>query len=478
MLISRSGNRYTVLTANHVACDRIPRDEAIACRADITYTVHIKSSGAEYAVTSVHPLQQTFAEPDLALVTFESDREYEVATLGDSESIALAADIHVAGYPAAFGASGRDRDFFFSSGPVVSQRERAIGGYTLVYGAETKVGMSGGPVFDTDGRVVGIHGLADAAILGQVESAEEAAAKSGFNAAIPINAFVELHDRVGLPSGELMVDSRPPKEKPARIDNPRNARDYCTRGKVRLYNKDRFGSLGDFERCIALDPKGEEATFARVQQGNAHFLGGNYSQAVEEYTAAIAIDEKSGLAYASRAIARARMGDYRGALADFSKAFDDLGYYDAIAYYNRGLAYKRLEEVEKALEDYERAIELDPNFALAYNALGILHADAGDGQAALEDYERAIELDPNFADAYNNRAAILNQQANQQKNQGDIEGAIVSITSAIADLERAAALLLDRERFGQHQQVVFNLQTLKENLKILQRVQSRARSRS
>ncbi len=56
--------------------------------------------------------------------------------------------------------------------------------------------MSGGPVFDADGTVVGIHGQGDT--VGTVKSqwnGQIEEIKTGLNSAIPIDALVVLHSQ-------------------------------------------------------------------------------------------------------------------------------------------------------------------------------------------------------------------------------------------------------------------------------------------
>lgn len=467
VIIARSGDRYLVLTAYHVVCDRIPNREPISCISDITYSVQT-SSGDEYPITGIRPLQQTYADPDLAVVEFTSSRDYEVATFGDSDSAVLASQVFIAGYPTAFGTEGRERDFFLSPGPVVSRRDRAQQGYSLVYGASTKVGMSGGPVFDADGRLVGIHGLADVDGLGQTETGSGgSAAKSGFNAGIPIDTFISLSDRAGLGANSFNIDSRAPSEDPANIDNPQNAEDYRTSGAIELYNGNTSEALEDFSQALDRDPNGDGAAFAYLQQGNAYFGQGQYNLAVEEFTAAADVDDElAGMAYTNRAAARIQMQDYRGAIADLTAAIEE-GYADARTYYNRGVAYTRLGDRASALADYELAARLDGNFALALNALGNAYAEDNDRQRALEQYDRAIAANPNFGDAYNNRATLYNQNAIDAYDSGAIDRAIAQMEAAAADLERALDLFSASGRSMQYQEARFNLQDVRRNLRIL-----------
>ena len=74
----------------------------------------------------------------------------------------------------------------------------------------------------------------------------------------------------------------------------------------------------------------------------------------------------------------------------------------AAAYYNLGIAYYNQGNYIKAIELWEKAIELDPDLAMAYNNLGVAYKNQGNLTKAIESYEKAIELDPDLAMAYVN----------------------------------------------------------------------------
>ena len=57
----------------------------------------------------------------------------------------------------------------------------------------------------------------------------------------------------------------------------------------------------------------------------------------------------------------------------------------------------RAQQIERARELAERAVQMDPNIALAHYDLGFYHRILGDHQAALHKFENAIKVDPNFA---------------------------------------------------------------------------------
>ncbi len=76
-----------------------------------------------------------------------------------------------------------------------------------------------------------------------------------------------------------------------------------------------------------------------------------------------------------------------------------------------------MEDLQGAIKDYDKAIEIDPENAMAYNNRGNVKQYLRDLQGAIQDYDKAIEIDPNYATAYNNRG--IAKQA-----QGDLQGAI------------------------------------------------------
>ena len=63
----------------------------------------------------------------------------------------------------------------------------------------------------------------------------------------------------------------------------------------------------------------------------------------------------------------------------------------ALAVIRRGLAYYRLGEYRKAISDYDRAIELKRYQADAYYSRGDAYRELGDYQQAIADYTASIE---------------------------------------------------------------------------------------
>ncbi|MFP4220950.1 MAG: tetratricopeptide repeat-containing serine protease family protein, partial [Phormidium sp.] len=435
VIVGREGDRYWVLTALHVVCDSIEGQEQVTCREDIAQyrRYHIRTaSGQEYEMTDIQQLQQTLNDPDLALVQFESSRDYPLATLGDSDQAQLASSIFVAGFPVAFDREGAERDFYLTTGTFSARRQEAEGGYTLVHTAISRIGMSGGPIFDSDTRVIGIHGTGGMEVGGQVTietetqqtnptetqqtnptetqqtnrtQVMEVITKSGFNGGVPIASFMQLRQTQQVQVPNLSQDNAPPSEAPANIANPQTAEDYQTSGTIEAYEGNLHSAQERFNQALAMDPNLEGLGRLHVQQGNLYFAQGDYQGAIAEFTAAIEAEDESGMAYTNRAVAWIQLRDYAAAIEDLTAAIAN-GEYDARTHYNRGVAYARQGNLQAAEQDYTRAIQLDSNFAAPLNARGNLALDEGNFEAALEDYERAIAANPNFADAYNNRGTV------------------------------------------------------------------------
>lgn len=230
VIIAKKGKTYTVLTANHVVIN--PNTEYIIRTAN----------NKEYKVTEIKGFRNNESGPDLAVVMFESDDEYSVATISNSDEADIGSGVYISGYPLPAEGS-KEREYAFTNGLVSNVRSSNEKGYTMRYDAVTRRGMSGGPVFDVSARVIGIHGEGESGGLATVKKRDEASqesgqsgqsgeakegqeeVKTGFNYAIPVNTFVEMMPKVGMDKSALKVDNKPPenvdaeKVKQSDVDN-------------------------------------------------------------------------------------------------------------------------------------------------------------------------------------------------------------------------------------------------------------------
>jgi len=180
VIIAKQGTIYTVLTTNHVVA---------SLAQEYSIRTHLEKN---YRAIRIQRLPKNDRDIDLALVQFQSREQYPVAPMGESKRAVVGSSIYVAGYPLPI-TFGSERKLEFTGGIVSSRLDRTSWGYGLRYQAVTRRGMSGGPVFDADGSVVGIHGQGDT--VGTVKSqwnGQIEEIKTGLNSAIPIDAFTAL----------------------------------------------------------------------------------------------------------------------------------------------------------------------------------------------------------------------------------------------------------------------------------------------
>jgi tetratricopeptide (TPR) repeat protein len=416
VIIAKQGSTYTALTCNHVVGN-----------SQATYTIRTHT-GKDYPVTRAVLLQKETNQPDLAVVTFESSESYPVVTFGDSEQAGIGAEIFVFGYPANrfLEKYGTNRNFEFSPGFVTSRLPNHSTGYTLRYNAITKGGMSGGPVFDVEGRVVGIHGQGDLDYE-QVEDPQgtttgRALTKTGFNAAIPVNIFLDKLSEAGLNRSAILVNTSPPGNAPLGLNNPSNAKTYYVRGLSRFDSGDLSGAIADLSQAIQTQPDYADAYFYR---GLAYFEQKILQKSLADYSKAIELNAAYVDAYYNRALVLSAMGDKPSAVSDYTQVIR-LDRSFAAAYNNRGVALSELEDQKQAIDDFNQALQINPSRANTYFNRGLALFRTGNDLAALGDYTQAIQLSPNYAKAYANRGITLTRMGNRQ--------------GAIADLEQAARL--------------------------------------
>jgi S1-C subfamily serine protease len=145
VIVGREGNIYYVLTNRHVV------------EKNGDYQVQTVD-GTRYVVNSRQI--QKLPGLDLAVVQFSSNQNYTVAKLGDSEKVSRRQKIYVVGY-ATPGVVVTTRTFIPAEGIILNRVAASKDGYALVYSLDIiQPGMSGGPVLDERGQLIGINGLA------------------------------------------------------------------------------------------------------------------------------------------------------------------------------------------------------------------------------------------------------------------------------------------------------------------------------
>ncbi|KZL51711.1 serine/threonine protein kinase [Nodularia spumigena CENA596] len=140
VIVARKGNTYTVLTAHHVI------------KKPGVYDI-ITPDGQKYPVER----SQRLGELDLALLKFTSSRNYTIAQVANSSAVQEGATVYHAGFPVAPGS----RTYLLIPAELSSRGTGEILGYDLFFTGQPKPGVSGGPILDERGLVIGIYGKAE-----------------------------------------------------------------------------------------------------------------------------------------------------------------------------------------------------------------------------------------------------------------------------------------------------------------------------
>lgn len=96
--------------------------------------------------------------------------------------------------------------------------------------------------------------------------------------------------------------------------------------------------------------------------------------------------------------------DYDSAITEWSRAIQ-LQPDFALAYYNRSVAYHLIHRDGQALSDLDEVLRIEPEFAQAYVGRAVIFHQSDDNRA-IADLGQAIRIDPDLADAYQGRAAL------------------------------------------------------------------------
>ena len=163
-----------------------------------------------------------------------------------------------------------------------------------------------------------------------------------------------------------------------------------------------------------------QTTDAAFKKGEAKYNTKDYKGAIADFTKAITLNPKNAIAFYYRANCKQNLQDYKGAVEDYTKAIKLKPAYSA-AYTNRAhckyisLEYAGTPEDYKAITaDYTKAIELNPRDTAAFLNRGITKEYLKDYAGCVEDFRLLCELTPNSGEAYYYKANCEDKANNKE----------------------------------------------------------------
>ncbi len=128
-----------------------------------------------------------------------------------------------------------------------------------------------------------------------------------------------------------------------------------------------------YTKILERKPKKAIRALVYVHRGMAFFGESNYEKALEDFTAAIALDPENPRTYYYRGVVQRFRKDLHAALMDFNRSLDlDPYHFDSL--FSRSQVYFGLGNLVQAMEDCRRALALKPKASEASRFLEVIEA--------------------------------------------------------------------------------------------------------
>jgi tetratricopeptide (TPR) repeat protein len=242
----------------------------------------------------------------------------------------------------------------------------------------------------------------------------------------------------------------------------RSAWDYFLPGHEAAWHGDLDEAIRSYRAALALQPNHYNSLFFLA----VHFATdkiNRWPEAVQLFTACIALRPDDYLAYYNRGVCNFHLRQLDDAITDYRRVFrlrPSAGR-GADAHKNLGVALRDQGKLDEAVEECREAIRLRPDDAEAHSNLGLALQEQGkldDGIAALRE---AIRLEPDDADVHTNLGVTLldngrldeaiasfNQSIHLRPSQGCIYRGLGIALLRKGELDRAIAAFREAVRVG------------------------------
>jgi tetratricopeptide (TPR) repeat protein len=180
---------------------------------------------------------------------------------------------------------------------------------------------------------------------------------------------------------------------------------YRLRARLYLERNEPALALNDFDQAIERENTSSPYRVDdHVERGRLLLSLGKHSEALRSLDSALAARHDNSLAQRLRAETLFRLGRFEEVVKAFDRYLETGKPLESV-YRGRGLARSELGQYPGAIDDFTKALELHPTSVVqAYRGWTHLVVDAP--KLALRDFELAIDLDSQNGDAYNGRGFV------------------------------------------------------------------------
>ena len=280
VMLAKQGNTYYVITAEHVV--GTPTD----------YNVVTFKDKKAHPITYQNIIR--LPQVDLAILQFESLEIYPNARelkLLDPSPVTLDTQINIFGYPG--NVEGINNQPQLIDGKITSLPSQnpiiSNDGYALTYDADTVEGMSGGPVFNEQGRIVAIHGI----FTQQRRNPNEQPSPTPFKLGIPLSTFNQFAPGACVEKGNEKLTQQNYQGAIADFNlalllNDRYADAYISRGRAYLEMGKSEQAIADASTALDFSSSSPQKAEAYVLRGDIRAQQNKKDEATKDYRQAIA----------------------------------------------------------------------------------------------------------------------------------------------------------------------------------------------
>lgn len=388
-------NKSLILTARHVIDSTSISDKPYIQTSD----------GKKYDLISIRPI----AGLDLA----------ELVVSASLPIVRLPSTVHGGGTIRLVGFPQESVKPVLSSGPSEAQGGSSLlrpGGYVLIHGAPSTIGVSGGGVFNSSDELIGIHGQSDTS-----ELSSGRVVKTGYSLAIPIQFWIgsginaenvetvagphDLLARASYLRSSSKLDQSLELITQALGLEPDSFTLLIFRASLYLDLKQPQLALADLKQAAQLPNHSDHASI-HSNRGTALLLLKDYEGSLASYAAAIEAAPHLVDLYINKSKALQKLGRMSEAVHVLDQALSlDRGSLNALI--ERAGLLRSMRQYKEALADLDTYLSVKPDDPVALALAGSLHGVLQNSQESYEYFYRAHAIKPDDPDSSINLAVSL-----------------------------------------------------------------------